>query len=376
MTTRRALLLGSLAASAIWLATACNKSSPPDERASKDGEASRKQDAAKPAAAKGITLNGAGATFPFPLYSKWMSEYNKANPDVRINYQSIGSGGGIRQVVAGTVDFGATDAPMKEEESKGAPGKLVHIPATLGSVVVAYNLEGVSGHLNLTSEALSGIFLGTVKKWNDKKISAQNPGVKLPNQDIAVVFRTDGSGTTAVFTEYLSTVNPAFKEKVGAGKSVKWPAGLGAKGNEGVTGQVKTTPGAIGYMELAYATQSKLPTAAIQNKASKFVAPSAAGATAAAESVEMSEALHVSLADAAGEAAYPIASYTYLLVYEDSKDSEKGQALAKFLWWALNDGQRFAADLDYAPLPDKVQAKVRERLKTLSSGGKRLLDGV
>lgn len=367
MISRRTILNFGLLA----VVSACNKPSTSSETSTKATTSSAAVEAPKT-----IALNGAGATFPYPLYSKWMAEYNRINPNVRINYQSIGSGGGIRQIVAGTVDFGASDAPMKDDEAKGAPGKLWHVPTTIGSVVVTYNLEGVSEPLKLTPEDVSGIFLGEIKKWNDKKLADANPTLKLPNKDIAVVFRTDGSGTTAVFTEYLATVSAVFKEKVGAGKSVKWPAGLGAKGNEGVTGQVKSTPGAIGYVELAYATQNKLPTAQIKNKAGKFVGPSAESATAAAEGVQMSDDLHVSLADAAGDNAYPIASYTYLLVYEDAKDSVKGEALARFLWWAIHDGQKFATGLDYAPLPDPVVQKIESRLKDLKAGGKTLLAGL
>jgi len=325
---------------------------------------------------KVITLNGAGATFPYPLYSKWIAEYNRIYPHIRINYQSIGSGGGIQQITKGTVDFGATDAPMKAEEAQKASGKLLHVPTTLGAVVVTYNLEGVSGPLNLTPETLSGIFLGEIRKWDDAGIARSNPGVKLPNKDIAVVFRTDGSGTTAVFTEYLATISDDFKQKVGVGKSVKWPVGLGAKGNEGVTGQIKTSPNSIGYVEFAYATQNKLPTAAIRNKAQQFVLPSSRGATAAAEGVPMPETLHVSLANAEGEAAYPLAAYTYLLVYQDAKEPEKGAALAKFIWWAIHDGQKLASALDYAPLPAAVITQVEAALKTLRAGQKPLLDGV
>ncbi len=356
---RRVLLL-----LAVFALFACNKK-----------ESDSAPAGAGPAPAKDVSLTGAGATFPFPLYSKWMSEYNKLNPTVKINYQSIGSGGGIRQVVAGTVDFGASDAPMKAEEAKSAPGKLLHVPTTLGAVVVTYNVEGVTQGLKLTPDVLTGIFLGDIKKWNDAKIAGLNAGLKLPAKDIAVVYRSDGSGTTAVFTDYLAAVSPAWKEKVGAGKSVKWPVGLGAKGNEGVTGQIKTTPGSIGYIELAYATQNKLPTAEIQNKAGKYVAPSLEAVSAAAAGVEMPDELYVSIVNAAGEAAYPIASYTYLLVYEDAKDLAKGEALAKFLWWATHDGQKFASALDYAPLPPTVVQKIEARLKTLKSGPKALLSG-
>ncbi len=320
-----------------------------------------------------VSLNGAGATFPYPLYSKWISEYNKQFPNVKINYQSIGSGGGIRQIIAGTVDFGATDAPMKEDEAKQAPGKLLHVPTTIGAVVISYNVPGVTQALKLTPQTLSEIYLGKIKKWNDAKLVADNAGVELPNKEISVVYRTDGSGTTAVFTDYLATVSPEWKEKVGAGKSVKWPVGLGAKGNEGVTGQLKTTPFTIGYTERAYATQNKLPMVELKNKAGKFVAPTTAAMSAAAEGVEMPAELFVSLVDPAGETAYPIAGYTYLLVYADAKNPTKGEAIAKYIWWSLHDGQKFAESLDYAPLPSKVVTLVEQRLKELTAGGKKLL---
>jgi phosphate transport system substrate-binding protein len=326
---------------------------------------------------KPLSLNGAGATFPYPLYSKWMAEYNRVNPSVRINYQSIGSGGGIRQVIAGTVDFGASDAPMTEDEAKKAPSELLHIPTTIGAVVLAYNLpDSVTGTLKLSPEVITDIFLGKVDKWNHTALTELNPDMTLPDAPIRVIYRTDGSGTTAVFTDYLAAVSSEWKEKVGAGKSVKWPVGLGAKGNEGVTGQVRTTPGALGYIELAYAKQNKMKTAAVKNKAGNFTEPTIEASSAAAAGVEMPPSLHASLANPEGPTAYPIASYTYLLVYADSKDPAKGEAIAKFLWWALHDGQKFAADLDYAPLPAKVVAKVEARLKSLHSGGKTFLSGL
>jgi phosphate transport system substrate-binding protein len=322
-----------------------------------------------------ISLTGAGATFPYPLYSKWISEYNKQNPNVKINYQSIGSGGGIRQITANTVDFGATDAPMNEDEAKQATGKLFHIPATIGAVVVAYNVPEVTGTLKLAPEVLVDIYAGKIKKWNDPKIKADNVDAKLPAKDISVVYRTDGSGTTAVFTDYLGKVSSEWKEKVGVGKVVKWPTGLGAKGNEGVTGQVKTTPYTIGYIERAYASQNKLPMAELRNKSGKFVAPSSEAMSAAADAVEISDGLFVSLSNAEGEAAYPITSYSYLLLYEDAKDAVKGEALAKYVWWGLHEGQKFAKDLDYAPIPAKVLSKIEARLKELRSGDKKLLSG-
>lgn len=362
MFSRRGLLaLGAL------LAAGC--------RFGESGASSGEESEAGGAGAKLISLNGAGATFPYPLYSKWVAEYNRLNPGVRINYQSIGSGGGIRQIVAGTVDFGASDAPIRGDEAKGASGKLTHLPMTIGAVAVSYNLRGLSAPLKLSSHALCGIFLGEIRKWNDDRIARTNPGAQLPDRDILVVFRTDGSGTTAVFSEYLASISPAFKDKVGIGKSLKWPVGLGAKGNEGVTGQLKTAPGAIGYIELAYATQNKLRSAHIENKAGRFVAPTVEGATAAAAGVAMPDQLHVSLAGSESEAAYPLASYSYLLVYDDARDISKGQALARFVWWAVHDGQKYAKDLDYAPLPSQVVSKVEGKLKELHSGGKRLLDG-
>jgi phosphate transport system substrate-binding protein len=262
---------------------------------------------------------------------------------------------------------------MKDDESKQAPGKLYHIPMTIGAVVITYNVPEVTEALKLSPEVLADIYLGKIKKWNDPKIAADNQGAKLPAKDIAVAYRTDGSGTTAVYTDYLASVSPEWKEKVGAGKSVKWPVGLGAKGNEGVTGQVKTTPYTIGYIERAYATQNKLPMAELKNKAGKFVAPTPAAMSAAANGVEMPAELYVSLVSSIDEAAYAISGYTYLLVYADAKDSAKGEAIAKYLWWALHDGQKFAESLDYAPLPAKVVTLVEARLKELTAGGKKLL---
>jgi phosphate transport system substrate-binding protein len=350
---------------AAGLSFACNKPA--------GGENKAGSPAPIPSQAGPISLNGAGATFPYPLYSKWIAEYNKQFPNIQINYQSIGSGGGIRQIIAGTVDFGATDAPMKEDEAKQAPGKLLHIPTTIGAVVLCYNLPDVKETLKLTPEVLADIYLGKIKKWNDPRIAADNGGTKLPDKEIAVVYRTDGSGTTNVYTDYLSAVSAEWKDKVGAGKSVKWPVGLGAKGNEGVTGQLKTTPYTIGYTERAYATQNKLPMAELKNKSGKFVAPTTPAMSAAAEGVEMPAELYVSLVNSAAESAYPIAGYTYLLVYADAKDGTKGEAIAKYLWWALHDGQKFAESLDYAPLPAKVVTLVEARLKELSAGGKKLL---
>lgn len=320
-----------------------------------------------------VSLNGAGATFPYPLYSKWMSEYNRLHPEIMINYQSIGSGGGIRQISEKTVDFGASDAPMNDGEQAKAPG-VIHIPTTLGAVVVAYNVPGVTD-LKLTAEAVAGLFLGTIKKWNDPKIAAANEGVKLPETNVLAAFRSDGSGTTAVFTDYLGKVSPEWKDKVGVGKSVKFPAGLGAKGNEGVTGQIKTSPGSVGYVELAYAMQNNLSSALIQNSAGKFVKADIAAVTAAASGTDLPDTLFASVTNAAGEASYPISSYTYLLVYKDALDANKGKALADFVWWAIHDGQKLAEPLHYAPLPAPVVTKVEAALRSLSANGKPLLSG-
>ena len=321
-----------------------------------------------------VRLQGAGATFPMPIYQKWLSEYGKVNPKAKIDYQSIGSGGGIQQIQSQTVDFGASDAPMSDEDLKKAPGELLHIPTVLGAVVITYNLESVAEPLRFSPDTIADIFLGKIKRWDDARIKADNAGVSLPATDIAVVHRSDGSGTTAVFTDYLSKVSPEWKTKPGAGKSVDWPVGQGGKGNEGVSGQIKQQPNTIGYVELAYAVQTKLPVALIKNKAGNFVAPSLDAVTAAAaESLAATpEDLRVSITDAAGANAYPISSYTYILVYREQKDAAKGKALVDFLWWALHDGERFAKDLQYAPLPAQIVEKASARLNAITSGGKTL----
>jgi phosphate transport system substrate-binding protein len=321
-----------------------------------------------------IRLQGAGATFPNPLYQKWLSEYGKINQNVRIDYQSIGSGGGIKQIKEQTVDFGASDAPMKDEDLKSAPGELLHIPTVLGAVVLTYNLQGVSQSLRFSPDVIADIFLGKIKRWDDARIKADNAGVNLPGAEITVVHRSDGSGTSAVFTDYLSKVSPEWKEKVGSGTSPNWPVGLGGKGNEGVTGQVKQTPNTIGYVELAYASQNNLPVALIKNKAGSFVEPSLEAITAAAaESVATTpEDLRVSITDAAGASVYPISSYTYILVYKDQKDAAKGKALVDFLWWGIHDGERYAKDLRYAPLPGEIVKHTEAKINSIMSGGKPL----
>jgi phosphate transport system substrate-binding protein len=315
----------------------------------------------------GLLINGAGATFPFPLYSKWFSEYNKLHPNLKFNYQSIGSGGGVKQITEKTVDFGASDAPLSDEELAKAPG-LLHIPTVLGAVVVAFNVPGVSD-VKMSPDALAGIFLGKITKWNDPAIAKDNPGVKLPDLAIAPATRSDGSGTTYVFADYLAKVSPEFKAKVGVGKSVKWPAGLGGKGNEGVTGLVKSTPGAIGYVELAYANQNKLTTAAIRNKDGAFVKATIEATSEAAAGVQMPADYRVSITDASGKGAYPIASFTYLLVYKDQTNKDKGTAVIGFLKWAVTDGDKYAAPLDYAPLPSSVVTNVLGTIDSMTVQG-------
>lgn len=308
-------------------------------------------------------INGAGATFPYPIYSKWFSEYQKTHKDVEFNYQSIGSGGGIKQVLAQTVDFGATDAPMSDEELKLAKTPIRHIPTVLGAVTVAYNVSGVDANLKLDGVTLANIFLGTVTKWNDAAIAKLNPKTKLPATDILVVRRSDGSGTTAVFTEYLAAVSTDFKTKVGAGKNVNWPAGIGAKGNEGVTAMVSQTDGAIGYTELAYAINAGLKMAAMKNAKGEFISPSVSSITDAASSVKKFEGdLRISIINADAKGAYPISSFTYILLPED-KNSVPLTHVRAFLGWALKEGQTFAPGLHYAPLPKKMSAALLKTLK-------------
>jgi phosphate transport system substrate-binding protein len=318
-----------------------------------------------------LLINGAGATFPFPIYSKWFSEYNKLHPTVQINYQSIGSGGGVKQITERTVDFGASDAPLSDAELAKAPN-LQHLPTVLGADVVIVNLRGVGG-LRFAPETLAGIFLGKITSWKDAAIARDNPGVKFPDMAITVVHRSDGSGTTYVWTDYLSKVSPEWKAGPGTGKSVNWPVGLGGKGNEGVTGTVKQTEGAIGYVELAYANQNKIIPAAIKNREGVWVKPTIESVSLAAAKVEMPDDYRVSITDGAGKEAYPIASFTYLLVYRDQPDTAKGAALLKFLWWAIHDGQKSAGALDYAPLPMPVVEKMEQTLKGMTVNGKPVL---
>lgn len=321
-----------------------------------------------------LQLNGAGASFPYPIYSKWFDEYRKVDPTVQINYQSIGSGGGVRQILERTVDFGASDGPMTDEELAKAQREILHIPTVIGAVSVVYNVPGVkTSGLKLDGATLADIFLGKITKWNDPRITSQNPGLSLPNTPITVVHRSDGSGTTFIFSDYLSAVSSTWKEKVGAGKSLNWPVGLGAKGNEGVAGLVRQLPGSIGYVEQAYAEQNGLAQAALKNKAGYYVLPSPKAASLAAAGVHIPDDYRVSIVNADGKEAYPIASFTWLLVYKNAYDEGKGKKLAEFLWWAIHDGQKYAADLHYAPLPDAVVKKLEGTLKTLNYNGKPFL---
>ena len=311
-------------------------------------------------------LNGAGATFPYPMYSKWFSEYNKLHPDVQINYQSIGSGGGIRQVLNGTVDFGASDGPMTDEQLKEAKTKIVHIPTVLGADVPAYNVPGISGELKFTPESLAGIFLGKIQKWNDPAIAQINPGVNLPNQSIIVVHRSDGSGTTYIFTDYLSKISKEWEATAGRGTSVKWPVGLGGKGNEGVAGQIRQLQGSIGYVELIYAAENKITFGSVRNAAGNFVKASLDAVTeAAASSPKMPADFRVSITNAPGKTAYPISSFTWLLIPAQAKDPKKGKIIADFLNWMVTDGQKMTSQLSYAPLPPNVVEKVKAAIKEI-----------
>jgi len=308
-----------------------------------------------------MTINGAGATFPYPIYSKWFDEYAKVDPSVRFNYQSIGSGGGQKQILAQTVDFGASDGPMSDDNLSKAPGKLIHIPTVAGAVVISYNLPG-NPSLKLDGETIAGIYLGNIKKWNDAKITALNSGTTLPDQDIVVVHRSDGSGTSFIFTDYLSKVSADWKSKVGSNTSVSWPTGIGGKGNEGVSGQVKQTEGAIGYVELIYAIQNKMPYAELKNADGNFVKPTLESVTAAMSTAQIPDDFRFSMTNATGAQSYPIAGATWLLVYEQQKDAAKGKKLVEFLKWALSKGEDMAKQLDYAPLPDELRDRVLKRV--------------
>jgi len=321
----------------------------------------------RPGAAQTVQINGAGATFPYPIYSKWFSEYNKMHPDVQINYQSIGSGGGIRQLINRTVFFGATDGPMTKDQLLAAPGTILHFPTVLGAVVPVYNVPGVDAELKFTGPLLADIFMGKVSKWNDAPIAKLNPGVSLPGSDITVVHRSDGSGTTYIFADYLGKVSPDWKKTVGVATSVNWPTGVGGKGNEGVAGLVKQTPGSIGYVELIYALQNKIDFGTVQNMAGEFVRASLDSVTkaAAATKGKMPPDFRVSITNAPGAGVYPISSFTWLLFYESPKDKRAARVMTDFMRWALHDGQKYCADLGYAPLPEEVVAMEMEALKKI-----------
>ena len=324
------------------------------------------------AGTSGVALTGAGATFPYPIYSKWFNDY-AAKTGIKINYQSIGSGGGVRQIIEQTVDFGASDSPMSDEElgrAKGGP--IMHIPTVLGADVVTYNVPEIGPALKLSGDVVADIFLGKVRKWNDTRIATLNPGTRLPASDILVVHRSDGSGTTFIFTDYLSAVSPEWRSKVGKGKEVQWPTGIGAKGNEGVAAQVKQTPGSIAYVELAYAKQNNLPYASIRNAAGQFVAPTMESIQAAAEgaapNIPPDSDYRISIVNAPGAGSYPIASFTWLLVYRNPQDTAKARLLTDFLRWALTDGSAAARALDYAPLPPAMADRLKVRLDSIQAG--------
>jgi phosphate transport system substrate-binding protein len=309
-----------------------------------------------PTSAQTVQINGAGATFPYPIYSKWFSEYNKLHPNIQINYQSIGSGGGIRQLTNQTVFFGATDGPMTKDQLLAAPSRILHFPTVLGAVVPVYNIPGVSAELKFGGPLLADIFLGKITKWNDAAIAKENPGVNLPASDLTVVHRSDGSGTSYIWADYLAKVSPEWKTKVGVATSVNWPTGVGGKGNEGVAGLVQQTPGSIGYVELIYAIQNKIAYGSVRNSDGNHVRASLDSVTAAAAATEgkMPADFRVSITNAPGKNAYPISSFTWLLLYESPKDKERSRIMVDFLEWALTDGQKYAGELGYAPLPASV----------------------
>jgi phosphate transport system substrate-binding protein len=323
-----------------------------------------------------IRLQGSGASFPKPIYEKWVNEFGKVNANVKIDYQATGSGAGQKALLAKTADFGASDDPMSDDDLKTASSEVLHIPTVLGAVVMTYNLQGVSQPLKLSGETIAEIYLGNIKKWNDPKLAKDNPGVTLPDADILPVYRADSSGTSAVFTGFLSKTSPEWKTKVGMNKQPSWitGVGVGAKGNDGVMGQVKQTPNAIGYVELTFAKANTLPVAHVKNKAGEFIEANldTVKAAAAGSVAKMPEDLRTQITDAEGSGVYPIASYTYILVYKDQPDATKGKALVDFLWWALHDGEKYAAELHYAPLPADVLKKVEAKINSIATSGKPL----
>lgn len=374
--------LAGLIALLALVAVACGGGGQPAQPASAQQSAQQQAARAAPAKAAGsIQLTGAGATFPFPLYSRWFYEYAFVDPEVRFNYQSIGSGGGIRQITARTVDFGASDAILNEEQKAAAPD-LEMFPTVAGAVVIAYNVNDADGNaipggLKLTSDIIADIFLGKITRWNDPRLTALNADVKLPDQDIVVAHRSDGSGTTFLFTSYLSQISQEWKTRVGAGTSVEWPVGLGGKGNEGVTGVVSQQSGGLGYIELAYAVQNKIPYATVQNKAGQFIEPSLDSITAASDAFgsDMPADMGQLLVNAPDDKSYPIAGYTFLLIYKDMPDCINAEKLAEFVRWAMKDGDRYATELLYAPLGASVKQQVLERLNGLTCEGGKSVPG-
>jgi phosphate transport system substrate-binding protein len=334
--------------------------------------------AAAPAAAQ-VRLNGAGATFPYIIYSNWIGTYNQAHPEVQLNYQSIGSGGGIRQFSEGTVDFGGTDAPMTDSAIAAIQGNVLHLPTVLGAVVASYNLPGVTQPVRFTSDVLADIFLGKITKWNDARLASINPGVTLPDQDVIVVHRSDGSGTTFVWVDYLTKVSPEWAQKVGKGTSVNWPVGLGGRGNEGVAATVRQTPGAIGYVELGYALINQMSVGVIRNQAGNWITPSLESVTAAAAgamgSMGANTDFRVSITNSPGAQAYPVASFTWLLVHKTYADAARARELVRFIWWAETEGQAKAPELGYAPLPQQLRPWIRTRLRSITAGGKAVWPG-
>ncbi len=322
-----------------------------------------------PLSAQNVQINGAGATFPYPIYSKWFSEYNKMHPNVQINYQSIGSGGGIRQLSNETVFFGATDGPMTNDQILAAPSRIVHLPTVLGGVVPIYNIPGVSAELKFPGKVLADIFMGKITKWNDPAIANVNPGIALPATEITVVHRSDGSGTSYIFADYLAKVSPDWKKTVGVATSLNWPMGVGGKGNEGVAGLVKQTPASIGYVELIYALQNKLSYGSVQNMAGEFVSASTETVTNAAQSAakQMPKDFRVSITNAPGRNVYPISSFTWLLFYENPKDKVRAKMMKDFMHWALTEGQKYAPELGYAPLPPAVAKMAADALTRIRS---------
>lgn len=386
--TRRSLIGAFGAGGLALLVSACSGSTATPTAApagTQPASAAQPTSAAAPAATQpaaaasssgqSVLLNGAGSTFDNPLFSKAFSEYTKANPNVKVNYQSVGSGAGIQQLTKGTVNFGASDAPMSDQQIADAGGDIVHIPITLGAVSVAYNLPGIAEGLKLDGPTLANMFLGTITAWNDPAIAKLNSGTTLPNTPIAIVHRSDGSGTTDIFTTYLANVSPDWKSKVGSGTAVNWPVGIGGKGSEGVAGQVKQTPGGFGYFELAYAKQNSLTSVAMDNGAGGFLLPASDGASACAAGVanNMPADLRVRIAGCKGETSYPISGFSWVVLHQKQTDQAAGTALVNLLWWMIHDGQNFAKDLFYAPLPAPVVKLNEEKLKGITYNGKPIL---